>query len=201
MASKKQAPRTRRRRGQRTPTQTQIAKALSHPLRVKLLNLLNEGVASPKALAEQVDESLSLVSYHIRILRELDCIELVETAPRRGALEHFYRPLTRAHLTTGWDELPRSVRTSISATTLDELFSTASAALEQGTFDGRSERHLSVLELELDEAGWDEVNEMLEKVRQRATELQEARRSDRGEGVRSQLALAHFERARRNGNG
>ena len=28
-------------------------------------------------------------SYHVRILRELGCVELVSTTPRRGALEHY----------------------------------------------------------------------------------------------------------------
>jgi hypothetical protein len=47
-------------------------------------------VASPSELPDALGEPLGNVSYHVRILRELDCIELVRTEPRRGALEHFY---------------------------------------------------------------------------------------------------------------
>ncbi len=39
-------------------------------------------------MAKEFDESLPLVSYHVRILRELSCLELVRTTPRRGAIEH-----------------------------------------------------------------------------------------------------------------
>ncbi len=34
---------------------------------------------------------VSHLAYHIRVLRQLGFIELVETRQRRGALEHFYR--------------------------------------------------------------------------------------------------------------
>ena len=36
-----------------------MAKALAHPLRVQLLSLLNEGVASPNELAKKLDEPLA----------------------------------------------------------------------------------------------------------------------------------------------
>ena len=65
---------------------------------MRILTRLNEGVASPNEMAKEFEESLPLVSYHVRILRELDCIELVRTTPRRGAIEHHYRALTRPFL-------------------------------------------------------------------------------------------------------
>ena len=34
---------------------------------------------------------LRSVAYHVRVLKKLGCIELVETLPRRGAVEHVYR--------------------------------------------------------------------------------------------------------------
>src|SRR5215211_3459933 len=77
------------------PIDHRLARALSHPLRLKLLAALNEGVASPNQLANRLGEPLANVSYHVRILLDLDCIELVETAQRRGAIEHFYRALAQ----------------------------------------------------------------------------------------------------------
>lgn len=183
----------------RGPERAQIAKALSHPLRVRLLTLLNEGVASPKELAEQVGESLSLVSYHIRILRELGCIELVETAHRRGAIEHFYRPLTRPWFgDEDWATLPKSARESLSGLWLGDAVANASASIESGTMEQRPERHLSWTELDLDEAGWKEINGMLAGVLDRALELQAktvSGRAERGAGIKTGLILGHFERA------
>ncbi len=80
---------------------SRLAKALAHPLRVQLLAALNQGVASPNELAKKLDEPLTNVSYHVRMLHDLGCIELVDTEPRRGALEHFYRPILREHLLQG----------------------------------------------------------------------------------------------------
>ena len=69
-----------------------LAKALSHPLRQRILQRLNEGgVKSPNELSRDLGDPLGNVSYHVRILRELDCVELVRTEQRRGALEHYYR--------------------------------------------------------------------------------------------------------------
>ena len=73
-----------------------LAKAFSHRLRVQILQRLDEaGEASPKELAQALGEPVGNVSYHVRILRELDCVELVRTEPRRGALAHFYRATAR----------------------------------------------------------------------------------------------------------
>lgn len=68
-----------------------LAKALSRPLRADALALIGEGVNSPKLIAAKLGLDLRTVAYHVRVLRSLGCIELVETRPRRGATEHVYR--------------------------------------------------------------------------------------------------------------
>lgn len=87
-------------------------KALSHPLRARLLDLLDQRTASPSQLADELGEPLPNVSYHVRRLLDLGCIELAGTEPRRGATEHYYRAtetsLSRMALTLdeqGWEEL------------------------------------------------------------------------------------------------
>ena len=88
---------------------------------MRILTRLNEGVASPNEMAKEFEESLPLVSYHVRILRELDCIELVRTTPRRGAIEHHYRALTRPFLDDDdWAQLPPSARKAVSNTVLEQ---------------------------------------------------------------------------------
>ena len=46
-------------------------KALSHPLRVRILAILEERSASPVKLAELLDASLGVVAYHVRTLEQL----------------------------------------------------------------------------------------------------------------------------------
>src|SRR4051812_14868171 len=68
-----------------------VIKALSHPLRVQILGLLDGEVRSPKELADELNEPLGNVSYHVRTLADLGLIELVKKVPRRGAIEHYYK--------------------------------------------------------------------------------------------------------------
>jgi DNA-binding transcriptional ArsR family regulator len=83
-------------RGRPVVEQDLAAKAMAHPLRTTLLReLLVGGVASPNELSKRLGEPLTNVSYHVRMLLDLGVIELVETEPRRGALEHYYRAKVR----------------------------------------------------------------------------------------------------------
>ena len=65
-------------------------KALSHPLRVRILALLQERTASPRELAEWLDATLGTVSYHVGIMHGLGALELAGESQVRGAIEHFY---------------------------------------------------------------------------------------------------------------
>jgi DNA-binding transcriptional ArsR family regulator len=66
-------------------------RALAHPLRARALKLFGDAPQSPNQVARQLGVDVSSLAYHVRVLRKLGCIELVETKQRRGALEHFYR--------------------------------------------------------------------------------------------------------------
>jgi DNA-binding CsgD family transcriptional regulator len=68
-----------------------LAKALTHTLREQALSLIAAGIASPKAIAAELDLDVRTVAYHVRVLQQLGCIELVDTQQRRGAVEHVYR--------------------------------------------------------------------------------------------------------------
>jgi len=73
-----------------------LAKALSSPLRARALALIADGVDTPKLIADNLGLDIRNVAYHVRVLRNLGCIELVETRPRRGAVEHVYCLTERA---------------------------------------------------------------------------------------------------------
>ncbi|HEX7278005.1 MAG TPA: ArsR family transcriptional regulator [Solirubrobacterales bacterium] len=65
---------------------------LQHPLRKRLLSLYVESKEplSPKELADYTKQSVSVVGYHVRALRDHGAVYLVEERPRRGSVEHFY---------------------------------------------------------------------------------------------------------------
>jgi DNA-binding transcriptional ArsR family regulator len=150
-----------------------MAKALAHPLRVQLLSALNEGVASPNELAKRLNEPLTNVSYHVRMLHDLGCIELVETEPRRGALEHYYRAIMRPFFgDRDWKRLPKNARGSISDAVLQLVWDDAAESIKTGQFDDRENRHLSRSVLCVDQQGWDELNELLVETLDRAMQIQ-----------------------------
>jgi DNA-binding transcriptional ArsR family regulator len=66
-------------------------KALAHPVRIRILAILEEQPASPSQLAPRLGMSVGAVAYHVRTLLTLGLLELVSTRPRRGAVEHVYR--------------------------------------------------------------------------------------------------------------
>jgi DNA-binding transcriptional ArsR family regulator len=182
----------------------QLAKALAHPLRVRILTSLHKGVSSPNQLSQELGEPLGNVSYHVKTLLEYDCVELVKTEPRRGAVEHFYRATERAFFSASdWEKIPASARKGISGSVLETIGQDASEALIAGSIDGRTDSHLSRTPLVLDEKGWTEVTALLEETLNRAIEIQAesaTRLADaKSDSVTTKLAILHFESPDTNG--
>jgi DNA-binding transcriptional ArsR family regulator len=175
-----------------------IAKALSHPMRARILVILNERVASPNEIAETIDERLPNVSYHVRALLDLGCIELVDTAQRRGAIEHYYRAVVRPFFTdSDWKRIPRSGRRAISDTLLKVIWDDVSDAAEAGTFDSRPDRYLAHSPMVVDDQGWSELADVMARTLREVEKIesQSARRLKRAEedGVPTSVVLMQFE--------
>ena len=175
-----------------------IAKALSHPMRARILRILNERVASPNEIAETIDERLPNVSYHVRALLDLGCIELVDTAQRRGAIEHYYRAVVRPFFSdSDWKRIPRSGRQAISDTLLQVMWEDVSEAIEAGTFDSRPNRYLTHTPIVVDEEGWSELADIMARALREVEKVQaqSARRLKKSKeaGVPTKVVLMHFE--------
>lgn len=152
-----------------------LVKSLAHELRTEILAILNERVASPNELAKELNEGLSQVSYHVKVLKDYKVITLVKTVPRRGAVEHYYRATSRAFLTDrDWHELPGTVRAGMSADLFQAVVDDAVAAMEGETFDAREDRHLSWTPMILDEKGWSEISGILDRALEQVFKAQEA---------------------------
>lgn len=66
--------------------------ALRHPLRREILRLMeSEDTISPRQLSTLLEQPLSNVSYHVRVLADCEAVALVNTIPVRGSMQHFYR--------------------------------------------------------------------------------------------------------------
>ncbi|MFN8216887.1 MAG: winged helix-turn-helix domain-containing protein [Solirubrobacterales bacterium] len=176
----------------------QLAKALAHPLRVRILSSLQKGISSPNQLAQELGEPLGNVSYHVKTLLEYDCVELVKTEPRRGAVEHFYRATERAFFSDAdWKKIPASARRGINGVVLEGIGQDVTAAMLAGTIDARTDSHVSRTALLLDEQGWTEMASLLADTLNRAIEIQEESASrlaeEKTDSIPTALEILHFE--------
>jgi DNA-binding transcriptional ArsR family regulator len=94
---------------------------LAHPVRVAVLELLEQGIASPKELSARLDIPLGTLSYHVRVLAEVGMIRLAKKTPRRGAVEHHYRLAEERPSASGWADLPPSARRRTSRVAIEKL--------------------------------------------------------------------------------
>jgi DNA-binding transcriptional ArsR family regulator len=177
-----------------------LVMALAHPLRVQILEILTERVASPNGLSEQLDTGLSHVAYHTRALKKCGCLELVDTAQRRGATEHFYKASPGAFIGNPvWRNVPRALRGGITAASLQTFIDKAVAAFEAGTIDDRDDTTLSWMPLRLDDRGWEEVTAILSKATDQVLAAQShsnrrlTRARGRTEAISAVVAVANFE--------
>jgi DNA-binding transcriptional ArsR family regulator len=186
-------------RAQPDITDQQVLKALAHPIRVRILDVLSRQDASPSDIAEELHVPIANVSYHVRHLANVGLVRLVREVPRRGAVKHYYRAQTRPWA-AACAELLR-VRQGMLGTTLDQIAPHVGAAAPEGTLSPR-EAQLSEVPLRLDERGWRAVASELTAVARRVEDIQkesDSRRSKAPPGsepIEAELVMVLFEVAR-----
>jgi hypothetical protein len=149
-----------------------ICGVLKHPLRVRILEILNEGPKSPSQFVEEglvpkehystYQQALSLASYHFRELEKDGCLKIVASIPRRGAIEHVYEGKARVYFTDAeFEEMELARREQLSRISFQGLVARADGAMRAGTFDARTDRYLVWMPMQLDERGWAELSTAL----------------------------------------
>src|SRR5689334_7450580 len=141
-----------------------LVKALAHPLRVQILSTLEDRVASPSDLAEELDAPLGNVSYHVRTLADLGLVKLVRRRTRRGAVEHYYQARGRALVSNrAWSQLPGVVQRSMVAVALEQAVDAAGAAAAAGGFD-HDEANISRQAVTVDAQGFSELSQAIARL-------------------------------------
>lgn len=189
------------RRQRRTADQlidARLAKAISHPLRVRIMAELDRGPMSPAEYVSQFGGNLENVAYHFRALMKSDCIRICGERPRRGAVEHFYECTKHALFSEEhFSVLPSSVKSGFSASILSTFMDQAAEALLTNTLDSHDARHLTWQRLKLDEEGFANVMERLEELfRWLPVEQMAAQERMKGSGeapLNTTIALFGFE--------
>jgi len=165
----------------------QLAAALSHPTRVALMGVLVEGPVSPREMAVAIDEPLNNVTYHVKQLRDLGCIELDRVERRAGGrvFERFYRASQRAYFDDdAWEVLDDKERLGVLWSIVRLMSKDITTALTAGTFFGEDyDIHLTRSPMTVDQDGWDEIAALVNRSTKELFEIEkrvEARQAEGG---------------------
>lgn len=172
---------------------------MAHPVRVEILELLNEREASPVELKRRLGGTLNLINYHLKVLQECGCVERSRTEPVKGAVKHFYRAVPRSFF--GHQDLrdvPESIRAGATEMSLRSFWKAFRSAAEAGKIDSE-DTILTWMSLAVDETGRERAAELAETVLREFEQIdRESRKRAAEEGSQLEpliVALAAFEGA------
>ena len=160
-----------------------LVKALAHPVRVRILGILEHRTATPKELARELSLPLENTSYHVRALREFGFIKLERKRQVRGAVEHHYRAVARPRVSAkAWEQMPESLKQAMNAANISQLSEIVNRGVEQGKFS-RPESQLQRMPYVLDDQGFRAASDILSDALERISEVEKAarRRIEAGE--------------------
>jgi hypothetical protein len=181
-----------------TGLDTRLAKAMSHPLRQRMLMAYTGRVVSPSQVAAELEEPLGDVSYHTKQLLAHGCLELVEARRGRGGVKHFYRATVPYEVADAeWAGLSPALRRRVAEPVVATIVEDLLEASQAGGLTA-DDVHVSRTRLALDEQGQRELGRLLEDLVGHALRIQQESAERLGEGAgppSSVLAILHFPRA------
>jgi hypothetical protein len=153
-----------------------MAKALSNGWRCRILMELTARPMSPSQFVEEIGGSISHISRCFRELASWGYVEVIEEkrgGRNGGGVERIYRNTRRAYFDIdSWTTLPGLVRTEVSWSFLSSYHDRVVEAVEAGTFDAETDRHLSWTPLLLDKDGWNQICTVLDEILEWLPELE-----------------------------
>lgn len=187
-----------------------ICDPLAHPMRTRILDVLNEEEMSPVRFLDdgfspiefrKRSNGLSYIAYHFRELEKAGCIELVQRVPRRGATEHIYRGVHRVFFSDEeFERMAFKKRQDLSRSSFQGLIARTDGAIHSGSFDKHPDRTMIWRAGNVDRRGYDEIKEILAEAYGRAEEAREEaelriaeRDDDDAETIPYTFALLGFE--------
>jgi DNA-binding transcriptional ArsR family regulator len=180
-------------------TDARLVKAFAHPLRIQILTLLDNRVASPKQIAAELDTPLPNTAYHVRQLAALGLVELVRRTVRGGAVEHHYTTKVRPTISDDlWGQLPEIVKRAAMSGAVHQALHEMARAVDSGGFS-HSDAHLTRSTARLDEKGWRAMTRELHRAFERVTKVVEEtderlKANPDAETTETMTVIAFFER-------
>jgi len=180
-------------------TNPRLASALSHPTRLRAMRVFAEREATPREIAAEIDEPINNVAYHIKILKRLGCIELIQTRQTQGGrvAEHVYKATQRPYWDDSeWKQLNEGEKLDVTAAVMQQISEDIAEAMSHGTFNSHDDNHLSRSPMTVDDEGWQEVIALLKETMEELMEIQirvNKRGADPDETLRTTVQIIQFE--------
>lgn len=121
-----------------TPEQV---RALGHPLRLQILDILGTGTMTNQQIAEQLSQPPAKTHFHVTELRKAGLVELTAETPKGGVIEKYYRATAR-HYQLG----PALHHRSDQDTLLDAAINAARTSYERSRQDTDREPALQIVQ-------------------------------------------------------
>lgn len=163
------------------------------------MRVFAEREATPREIAAEIDEPINNVAYHIKILKRLGCIELIQTRQTQGGrvAEHVYKATQRPYWDAEeWKQLGDGEKLDVTAAIMQQISEDIADAMSHGTFNAHDDNHISRSPMTVDQEGWQEVIALLKETMEELMEIQ-VRVNERGAGreetLRTSIAIIQFE--------
>jgi DNA-binding transcriptional ArsR family regulator len=179
-------------------TNPRLAIAMSHPTRLRAMRVVSERLATPREIAAEIDEPINNVAYHIKVLKKLECIELVQVKQARGGrvAEHFYKATQRPYWdAAAWEKLDEGDKLDVTSAIMQQISEDIAIAMSNGTFNDPDTNHISRLPMVVDKDGWGEVVSLLEETLESLMTIQErvdGRRDEAVEALHTKIEIIQF---------
>lgn len=190
----------------RTTKGSALTEAVGHPLRVRILEVLNEVDMTPTEFVEggYADfhfgrrPNVNDVAYHFRTLAQFRCLVVVDSRESRGSVATTYRGSVRAEfIGADWSDLSAEEKLDIVRTVSQGLIARIDGAVTAETINSRDDRQVSWFAMHLDEQGWRESTEVLADAYYEVRRIHgeaETRLAESAEpGIRATTAILMFE--------
>jgi hypothetical protein len=162
------------------------------------MKVVSERLATPREIAEEIDEPINNFAYHVSVLAKLGCIELIQTRPAQGGrvAEHVYKATERPYFDAeAWDQLDDAGRLSVTTAVMQEISNDISEAMSNGTFCDPYDNVISRSPMVLDKKGWSEVVAVLAETLDNLEAVQgnvDERGADATETMQAKVEIIHF---------
>lgn len=168
------------------------------PLRVQIVAIATQRPISPSEFSREAGIALNVASYHFKVLRQHEFLEIVEKVPVRGSRKNMHVATKKGFISdSDWGQVEQALRPGVAGAILQDFNGRVSQAIVTGTLVERDDACLYWAPRCLDEMAWAELVEIISWCIEESERLEQdtiKRRADgkSNDGFPATFAIAGF---------